>query len=277
MHEQLGISVHNIDLDYINNKNYKRVQICHKFSDASKLNTLVSMIKKNSLKVNYHAAVFHNMNPNITYYLNSNEKLRNATFEILETNLKMAKSLNSENVVVHFASSDIDESLSNVDIKKLARDSASRINDLAKKYDIEIALEYCGYNDRFYKIDEYISLVSEFKNLSICLDLGHLFISCKLHNMSYFMELSKIVPFTKLVHIWNTRGPNDLEKYGHIPVHPKQREEDGWIDVETSLKFILTYNKDVRIIAEPDFIYSDFSYFEEGMEWVNGIVNEALR
>ncbi|MTI65320.1 MAG: sugar phosphate isomerase/epimerase, partial [Firmicutes bacterium] len=34
MNQQLGISLHNVGVDYITKYNFKKVQLCHKFSGA---------------------------------------------------------------------------------------------------------------------------------------------------------------------------------------------------------------------------------------------------
>lgn len=276
MNSNLGISIHSLDLDYVTKNNIKRIQICHKFNETMKLASIIKLVKKYPIKINYHAPVFYSSDPNRTYYLHSNKKLREATFDLLESNLKMAKSINSENVVVHFISDRIDNDVSEEEIKNIAFESASRLNTLAEKYNIPILLEYAGYNQKFYKIEDWIDVVKHNYNLGICLDIGHLYIASKLYNFDYYEKLKKLSYYTKVAHIWNTRGVEDLGEFSHIPVHPNQNPNDGWIDIEKSLRILLRDNYDLPIIAEPDYIFSDLKYVEEGMKWVNNLTYQIL-
>ncbi|MTI68264.1 MAG: sugar phosphate isomerase/epimerase, partial [Firmicutes bacterium] len=268
----LGISLHNVGVDYITKYNFKKVQLCHKFSGAKEITSLLKLNKKHPIKVVYHAPVFHQADPTSTYYLNSNSRLRNATFDILEVNLKMAQSLPTDYVIVHFTSKDIDEKIDDKGLLKLAKESLERLNDLSEKYNIPIYLEYNGYNDRFYDPDKWIDLIKDLNNLGICLDTGHLSIACKLHDMDYFKTLRKLLPRIKSMHLWNTRGLEDINKFGHIPVHPSQLKEDGWIDIEKTLKEVLYYNYDTSVVFEPDFKYRDKLYAKEGIDWINNMI-----
>ncbi|WP_069650397.1 sugar phosphate isomerase/epimerase family protein [Caloranaerobacter ferrireducens] len=269
MNPQIGISIHNVGIDYVAKHNFKRVQLCHKFSGAKEITALLKFSRKFPLKVTYHAPVFHQSDPTVTYYVSDNKRLRDATFEILKTNLSMAKSLPTSEVVIHFVTSNVGSPDS---IKRIAQESALRLSELSKEYDLPIFLEYVGYNDLFYKIEDWIDIIKDHENLGICLDVGHLYLSCQINNMDYFKELEKILPYIRLIHLWNTRGFSDVSKYGHIPVHPNQNPNDGWIDIEKTIELIYTWDDDIPIIFEPDFKYLDLKYAQEGIDWVNELV-----
>lgn len=273
MNPQLCISIHNVGIDYITKYNFKRVQLCHKFSGANEITSLLKLSRRFPIKISYHAPVFHQVDPTITYYLNSNSRLRKATFEILEVNLKMAKSLPTEHVVIHFACKDIDGKADPKLVTELAKDSIEKINNLSIKYCIPIYLEYSGYNDKFYKPDDWINLIKNYPKLGICLDIGHFYIACQMYGFDYFEELNKMLPYIKVMDVWNTKGIEDLEKYGHIPVHPEQTVQDGWIDVERTLREVLLYNSNICIGLEPYIDYKGKEYVQQGIEWVNRIVN----
>jgi sugar phosphate isomerase/epimerase len=274
MNHLLGISIHNVGIDYIVGKNFKRVQLCHKFSGAREITSLIKLSKKHPIKVSYHAPVFYQSDPTVTYYLNSNERLRRATFDILETNLRMAQSLPTDHVIVHFTSKDIDDKISDKELYRLAEESGYELNHLSKKYNIPIHLEYAGYNNRFNKFEDWIGVVNKYENLGICLDVGHLYLSCQLNNFDYFTGLYTLLPQVKSVHLWNTRGLDDIRKYGHIPVHPEQTPKDGWIDIEETLRIVLNYNGNIPIVFEPDFNYGGIEYAEEGIDWINELIYE---
>lgn len=274
MNSQLGICIHGVGVEYIKNNDFKTVQLCHKFSGAGDITSLIKLSRSHPVKVSYHAPVFHQADPRLTYYLNSNFRLREATFEILEINLRMAKSLPTEYVIIHFTSASMpEENITDSEIKYLAKRSAKRINMLSEEYDMPVNLEYTSYNSRFVLPDDFIEVLKDYPNLGLCLDPGHLKMVCRDYGLDYFMELEKLLPYTKVIYMWNTTLDKAMEKYGYIPVHPDQDPRNGWIDIEETLTLSLSYNEDIYIIFEPNFEYKDEEYFKEGVTWVNDIVS----
>ena len=275
MNSQLGICIHGVGTEYIKNNNFKSIQLCHKFSGAGNITDLLKLSRSHGVKVSYHSPVFHQADPRLTYYLNSNFRLREATFEILEINLRMAKSLLTDHLIVHFSSSSMpEENITQAEIKDLAKRSTRRINMLSQEYDLPIYLEYTSYNSKFILPDDFIEVVKEYENLGLCLDLGHLDIVCKRYGLDYFTELEKLLPYTKVIYVWNTRSKESMEEYGYIPVHPSQKPEEGWIDIERVINLSLSYDEDMNILFEPNFEYRDQEYFEQGVIWVNELVND---
>ena len=274
MNSQLGICIHGVGVEYIKENNFKTIQLCHQYSDAGDITALLRLSRSHNVKVSYHAPVFHQADPRLTYYLNSNFRLREATFEILEINLRMAKSLPTEYVIIHFTSNSmLEEHITDSEIKHLAKRSTKRINMLSEQYNMPVNLEYTSYNSRFVLPDDFIDVIKDYPNLGICLDLVHLHMVCRDYNLDYFTELEKLLPYTKVIYMWNANSKDCIEEHGYVPVHPSQGTEDGWIDIEKTLSLALSYNKDVYIIFEPNFKYRDQDYFEEGVSWVNDIVS----
>ncbi len=275
MNSQLGICIHGVGVEYIKKNDFKTVQLCHKFSEAGDITSLLKLSRSHTIKVSYHAPVFHQADPRLTYYLSSNFRLREATFEILEINLRMAKSLPTEYVIIHFTSgSMVEEDITDSEVKYLAMKSAKRINMLSKEYNIPVNLEYTSHNSRFVLPDDYIEVVKNYPNLGLCLDPGHLKMVCEEYGLNYFTELEKLLPYVKVIYMWNIISKKGMEKHGYIPVHPDQNPIDGWIDIEETLKLALSYNKDIYIIFEPNFEYKDEKYFEDGVNWINNIVSD---
>lgn len=275
MNSQLGICIHGVGAEYVKDSDFRTVQLCHKFSEAGDITSLLKLSRSHPVKVSYHAPVFHQADPKLTYYLNSNFRLREATFEILEINLRMAKSLPTEHLIVHFTSSSMpEENITDSEIKYLAKRSAKRINMLSKEYDLPIYLEYTSNNHRFVLPDDFIEVVKDYKNLGLSIDLGHLDLVCKKYKLDYFTELEKLLPYTKVIYAWNIPPVGSIDHQGFIPVHPSQSPEDGWLDIERTLNLALSYDEDMYIIFEPNFDYRGREYFEEGVAWVKELVND---
>lgn len=275
MNSQLGICIHGVGVDYVKDNDFKTVQLCHKFSGAGDITSLLKLSRDYPVRVSYHAPVFHQADPTMTYYLNSNFRLREATFEILEINLKMAKSLPTDYVIIHFTSNSmLEENITDSEIEYLAKRSAKRINMLSSQYKLPIYLEYTSYNCRFDRPDDFINIVKDYPNLGLCVDLGHLSSVCRDYGLDYFEELEKLLPYTKVIYAWNTTSKECSNRHGYVPVHPSQKTEEGWIDIEKTITLALSYNEDMYIIFQPNFKYKGKQFFEEGVNWVDEIVDE---
>ncbi|OHW61948.1 xylose isomerase-like TIM barrel [Andreesenia angusta] len=276
MHSQLGISIHGVDTEYVRKRGFKRVQICQKFSKTEDVTSLLKLSREKGIKISFHAPIFHQVDHAATYYLSKNFRLREATFEILEINMKMAQCLPSEYVVIHFTSKTMkDESYDSYEeMMKIARRSVKRLGKLAEKYSLKVNIEYASYDEKFRDPDEWIELVKDQSDVGICLDIGQLFTNCKALKLDFHEKLRDILPYTNAVHIWNTRDESDLDKFGYIPVNPSQSPEEGWIDIEKSIEIIKEQKREIPIIFEPNFDYSGEEYFSEGLDWVNNIIGK---
>lgn len=274
MNSQLGISIHGVDAEYVREKGFQRVQICQKFSKTEDVTSLLRLSREKAIKISFHAPIFHQVDPTSTYYLSRNSRLREATFEILEINMKMAESLPSEYVVIHFTSKTMEneEYESHEELMKIAKRSVKRLSKLSESYGLKINLEYESCGDKFRNPEDWVELVKDYDDIGICLDIGQLFINCKIEGYDFYEKLEEILPYTNVVHIWNVKDVFDLEKFGYIPVHPSQSPNDGWIDIEKSLDMIKEQNREIPIIFEPNFNYGGEEYFSEGISWVNSIM-----
>lgn len=146
---------------------------------------------------------------------------------------------------------------------------------MAEKYGLKVNIEYASYDHRFKNPDEWIELVKDYEDIGICLDIGQLFINCKEVGSDFYQKLKEILPYTNAIHIWNTREKSDLERFGFIPVHPSQKPEEGWIDIEKSIEIIKAQHRDIPIVFEPNFSYNGEEYFSEGLDWVNSIMAQV--
>ncbi len=111
--------------------------------------------------------------------------------------------------------------------------------------------------------------------MGICIDIGHTSIISGIRNRDFFKDIEIMAPYTKSIHVWNTKGLDHCKEYNHVPVHPSQKAEDGWVDIKKTLEIILAHNKDCNIVFEYNHTYYDNipDEVKAGMEWVKGIVN----
>ncbi|MDO5708292.1 MAG: TIM barrel protein [Andreesenia angusta] len=270
MNSQIGISVRDLNPDYIINKGFKRAQICQAVTRSAALLDIIKMTRNNDIKVGYHLPIYHQSNPKDTFYMSKNFRLRNANFEVLEANLNMIRGFNVDYAVIHFLSeqmstevyNDLDEFLD------IARKSLNRLNILAKEYDITINIEYSALFLDYSSPKHWIEMISEYENIGLCLDIGELYFRSKERKRDFYLELEMMLQHINMIHLYNTRNREDLNKFGYIPINKDQRPENGWIDIEKVISYINSSEREIPMILDPNFSYKGREYFDDGLNWL---------
>lgn len=206
------------------------------------------------------------------FYLDPKEEKRNLSFDFLESNLEHLKRFQPEYYIIHFPG-----------VYKFNQDSGEfngrldctlkRLDEMAKKFEIKLLLEYFGSNFMFYKIDEWIENVGKYDNLGILCDTGHLYFSSIMHGFDFYQGLIKISQHAAAFHLWTTKGKNAYsenpayQKYHHIVMHTDQDEVDGFaFNVKKTMDIIMKYDRPMIIEASEN--YGGRSYFIEGIQSV---------
>lgn len=73
------------------------------------------------------------------------------------------------------------------------------------------------------------------------------------------------------MHLWNTQG-DDPE---HIPLHPVQSPAEGWIDLERTLRIVLTHNPEINIVFEYPIAEIDH-HIQSGYDWIKTMKADIL-
>lgn len=205
MDSQLGVCLKAVDVDCIKKNNIKRIQLCRRFMDKNNVTSVLKLVRNNNLKVSYYAPMFHQVEPDKTYYLSSNFRLREASFEILETNLKVVSTLPREYVVINFVSDTLsnEELNSVVELDKKSKLSIKRITMLSEKYDLQIHINYNTTLNFFEKPEKWIELVKDSESIKIDLTLDDFINYCSKHEKNILLELDKILPYTESIYIFS--------------------------------------------------------------------------
>jgi sugar phosphate isomerase/epimerase len=158
-------------------------------------------------------------------------------------------------------------------LEEIGQESAELLSELGKKYDIPIHIEGTGPTP-LLNVD-FLARVSSLPCLRYCFDCGHMHISSKALGFDLYQMASEMLPYIGSVHVWNNRGLRDYLSFGHIPVHPHQNPDEGWVDIEHFLHIIASQN-DCPIILESAPSYpSELGEedYREGVEWVKEILS----
>jgi sugar phosphate isomerase/epimerase len=155
----------------------------------------------------------------------------------------------------------------------LAGDTVAQLNAWAEQCDLPLHLEYAAYNPSFSTPQDLIASVSSHPYLRICLDVGHVRVGAEILGIDEWDVVRMLAPYTASIHLWTTRGREDVRRYHHVPVHPSLTPADGWIDVPRMLEAVLSHNPDCAIVFEPNILYNpDPNWQAQGVAWVRGLV-----
>ncbi|WP_130805927.1 hypothetical protein [Senegalia massiliensis] len=194
MNRHLGISVDHMDLNFVLQNNINWIQISNKFSSAKDITSLLKICQNHPLKISYMFPVFNQNNPEMIFFLSNEKRLRDATMEILEENLSMAKSLPTEHVVVNLISpliTDIDKSLIDQTIVEL--------EELAYKYEIPILIHLEDYS--LFEGSNIIKDIMDSTSLRLSIDINKFYRFSSINKLNFKVELNSIIQYVKLINI----------------------------------------------------------------------------
>ena len=204
------------------------------------------------------------------------EDKRQLSLRMIEETMDSAWDLEAEYVVVHFPtppSTDV-QGISYEKLREVAWNSACSLAELSHQYSIPIHLE--GFGPSPFLTPYFLTeVITRLPNLRYCFDTGHLHISAQRDNFDLYRFAEQLAPYIGSIHLWNNRGIEDYLTFRHIPIHPSQKPEEGWVDIGRVLQAIILTNSSCPIIFESGFHYPEslggYDY-REGVKWVKELV-----
>ena len=128
----------------------------------------------------------------------------------------------------------------------------------------------------FLNIDFLSPILREFTSLRYCLDSGHTHLAALSGGFDLYAFAEELLPYLGSVHLWNTRGRDDYLAFHHIPVHPSQSPEEGWLDIPRLLEMLKDSSS--PIIFESGHSYpealGDYDY-RDGVKWVKELAGTS--
>ena len=209
-------------------------------------------------------------------FLHADKSIRDPAFDWLEDSVARAAETGARFVVTHLA--DAPDAIPLRQARSLALAAAGRMASMADRHDVEVHVEFLGYHETFHGPAEFARIMESHPTLKLCLDTGHLHRWSQMRGGDALAAAKTLAPHVDSMHVWNISSAKEFAERGHIPVHPSQREEDGYADVRGMIECVYRANRDVSIIFEPT-IRQDTSeqFVAEGIAWVQEIVNGSSR
>ncbi|MBF8270820.1 MAG: AP endonuc 2 protein [Gammaproteobacteria bacterium] len=200
------------------------------------------------------------------FYLHDDANQRRLSFELLEHTLQHARQWQADYVVTHLTYGRTDTK--DFGHERLAAAACQRFAELSRYYEIPINVEFAAYTRAFNQTSQFIDAITRHNELALCIDTGHTMLGANLNERDYFADIRAMAPYTRSMHLWNTTG-NGPE---HIPLHPTQDPETGWIDIEQTLQIVLAENPDVTIVFE--YPVADVTpEIQAGYDWIRQIID----
>ncbi len=208
----------------------------------------------------------------------NHDEQRALSFRLIEESLRDAADIDAAYVVVHYPNP-APASPDQIPLDRqheTAWKSARRLQEMSEIYGVPIYIEGFGPTP-FMSPDFLASVFLAYPALRYCFDTGHIALMAQRDGLNYFGFLEAIAPYIGCVHVWNTRGMADYERYHHLPPHPALKPSDGWVDIERVVAktraanpaavFVLEYTHDMP----PEFGLNH----AEGIAWFKELVTAA--
>jgi sugar phosphate isomerase/epimerase len=184
--------------------------------------------------------------------------------------------LGAEYIVLHFpgprsattASASLDHQ------RAVALESAGLLAEWGKEAGVTVCLEAFGPSP-LLSADFLVEVFDQFPSLGYCWDTGHLHYSAQRDGFDYYALAEQLRPHVRSIQMWGTRHFDDYRHYHHIPVHPSQRPDDGWVDIDRTLRLLLNGGRSMPVIFESPPRYPTelgAHDYREGIRWVQTIL-----
>ena len=240
------------------------------FFDAQSLPLVMEFVREEALAYGFHDPLPRLPSYDYPFLTDPDEEKRATTLDSLRRTLETAVKYNALYVVGHLPSiiwhprPGLDEE----SIMALAQDSCSRLAFWSEEAGIPVLLENVGPNPYFYRAESFVEIFQAHPALRFCFDIGHLHLTALHTGLDPLDFAQTLSPYTDLIHVYNaTRETYRL--YHHVPAHPSQQPEAGWVDIPNILRSALCKAPSGTIVFEHTPQYpADEAFVVEGIEWV---------
>ncbi len=206
------------------------------------------------------------------FFLSEDPKLREQSLDLVGRTVAEAGEWGAEYIVTHFNwSEDTDDEAAAV---RLAHESARKFSVMS--LEVPIHIECGGYRGAFHRPEQFVELVSDHPDLRLCVDIGHLWLIARERGRDFYRDIETLAPVAGSAHLWNARDKATYRRFHHVPLHPSQRPEDGWIDVPLALRTLLGASPGCRLIFEYREDGVPRAQLEEGFAWVEELARECV-
>jgi len=276
----LGFHCHNLDLfdEMIIGNGLRRGEFYN--LPADELPRLKRLIRRHKLEWSIHSPLiqldWYPKPPTWSFLCDVDADKRELTMKMVTLTMEQADEFGAEYVVVHFPSPTSEESEENRSkLEVIAWKSCDRLAELSLKRSIPIHIEGVGASP-LINAEFLTAVLKEYSPpLRYCFDTAHTHLAAIQNGFDLYAFEAELLPYLSSVHLWNTRSKDDYLAFRHIPVHPSQSAEKGWVDIARALQIMGPARNSLPIIFESDRLYPEAlgNYdYGEGVQWVKKLL-----
>jgi sugar phosphate isomerase/epimerase len=206
------------------------------------------------------------------YYLDPDPEKRALAFRFLEENLRqLTQRYKPDYYVMHFPGI-YRNAYHGLDFQGILHESLGKLQALAERFGILLALEYFGSNRDFNRPAQWVEALAGYSRLAPLLDTGHLYFSCLMNGIDFDQAIQELGPHCVGFHIWTVQGTefygnsSFYRQYHHVVPHPGQRRSEGWAfepgEVYRKLRAF-----DAPLVVEASSLFGGPDYYLEGLRY----------
>lgn len=249
---------------------------------AADLPELGRLIEHHNLDWSIHAPLiqldWYPQPPTWSFLCDVDKDNRELTMKMITLSVKQAEEFGADYVVVHLPSPASDAcGESEAKLDGIAWRSCELLAELSYKGNIPIHIEGVGASHLINA--EFLSTVlKEYSPLRYCFDTAHAYLAALNNGFDLYDFEVELLPYLGSVHLWNIRGWDDYLAFRHIPVHPSQSAEDGWVDIPRVLQALGPDKNSLPIIFESERSYPEAlgnHDYREGVKWVKDLLETS--
>ncbi len=213
--------------------------------------------------------------PTWSYLCDPDPERRQLTLKMIRTTVEEAGEMGAEYVVAHLpapVSHVAEETVACME--NAAKRSCEYLAELALKRGLPIHIEGVGQTP-LINIDFLTGVLKEFDSLHYCFDTAHSNLASQYNDQDMYELHSALLPYLGSMHLWNTRNREDYLAYRHVPVHPSQSPDEGWVDIPRLIRTLNSRAATLPLIfeSEPSYPGELGGYdYKEGVEWVKALL-----
>lgn len=210
-----------------------------------------------------------------SFFLCEDEAKRELSFRLLGHTLEQAARWGAEYAVSHLTFGPTDTK-DEATASRLAFEACLRIAEMSRAHSIPVDLEFAAYSASFSNAGAFSEVVRPHRELGVCIDVGHTFLGALKWRRDYLDDIAALVGQARSLHLWNSLGEEHTKHHHHTPLHPSQKPEQGWIDMERTLEFVLAENPGINVIFEYP-VERVTAEIQQGYDWISEVVSRRRR
>lgn len=276
---QLGFHCHSLDHfeEAITSNELKRGEFYN--FPSHNLPELRDEVQRHDIAASVHAPLvrvpWYPSPPTLSFLCDVDEEKRQMSLRMIEETMETAKDFGAEYVVVHFpVPSTTGVNVSKQELHRTAMATAAALSQLSEQHQVLVHMEGFGPSP-LLDAGFLLEVIESFPGLRYCFDTGHMHVASQRDGFDLYKFAARLGPHIGSVHLWNSRGLHDYLTYGHIPVHPEQSPDEGWVDVPRILELLVSGSPDCRIILESGLHYPKAlggRDFRDGVKWIKRLL-----